>query len=76
MALRDDQARGEEHEVRLGRFGRLIAVPPSDADRGAQVRCACDRCGAHLLAVRAAGGLTGTCPVCLSQQFEPVEGPR
>jgi hypothetical protein len=49
-------------------------APPSSASAGQHVRCACDRCGSHLLAVtRPSGHLDGTCAVCLSRAVTPVE---
>jgi hypothetical protein len=51
------------------RFGRL-AAPPGP---GGEVRCQCDRCGAHLLATTLGGGsYSGICPVCGGDAITPV----
>ncbi len=56
---------------RFRRHGRLSPYP--SALEGPQVRCECDRCGAHLLAIEApTGALEGTCPVCLGRSVSPV----
>lgn len=71
MALRDHPPRAQDQDVHRGRrFGHLTNAPERE---GVPVRCACDRCGAHLHAITVGGGsLAGNCPVCLSQQFSPV----
>jgi hypothetical protein len=62
-------AAGETTRGGEGRFGRLIRP----AGQGPAVRCACHRCGAHLLARPVgAGGLRGVCYVCGSESFEPL----
>ncbi len=62
-------------ESQPGRFGRLAPSPGGPAS--GQVRCSCDRCGAHLLAVpQGREELDGSCPVCLGLRFTPVEGLR
>ncbi|MEA2166773.1 MAG: hypothetical protein QOF76_73 [Solirubrobacteraceae bacterium] len=63
--------RGVEQETDK-RFGRLTEAPgPHEVSR---VRCACVRCGAHLMARGEPDkALEGWCPVCLSQRFEPVD---
>ena len=65
-------AEGETDVVRQpeGRFGRLAAPAWSD---GFEVRCACDDCGAHLLAAPGLrGALYGVCLVCGGESFTPV----
>lgn len=64
---------GEDHSgERFRRPGRLTPFP--GAPGAAQVRCACDRCGSHLLAAaRPDGRLDGACPVCLSRAVTPVD---
>lgn len=39
---------------------------------GAQVRCACDDCGAHTIGQVGANGVAGWCPNCGSYQVTPV----
>ena len=59
----------------FGRPGRL--APSPGAPQADQVRCACDRCGTHLMAAaRLDGGLEGVCPVCLSRSMTPVADHR
>lgn len=56
---------------RFARYGRLAPYP--GAPSAEQVRCECDQCGTHLLAAaRPAGGVDGSCPVCLSRRVTPV----
>ena len=77
MTVRDVRTRTIEHDAlrdgpRLDRFGRLAPEPGAPAS--GQVRCSCDRCGAHLLAAaQDEGELTGHCPVCVGQRFTPVD---
>jgi hypothetical protein len=48
-----------------GRFKRRGRLPVPPGAHGREVRCACDRCGAHLYAARDDHGiLTGLCVVC------------
>ena len=64
---------GAQHQQRFDRTGRLAQSP--GAPRAEQVRCSCDRCGSHMLAVeRPDGTIEGACPVCLSRQVTPVVG--
>ncbi len=71
MALSERLTNEARNAQRFDRAGRLAQFP--GAPRAEQVRCACDRCGTHLLAVeRPNGALEGACPVCLSRQVSPV----
>lgn len=76
MTVSDVRTRAYEQDrlpdgPRVPRFGRLAPEPSTPA--AAQVRCACDRCGAHLLASpRTDGAFAGRCPVCVGQCFTPV----
>jgi hypothetical protein len=79
MATRDhlngvDADRQSQH-TRFARYGRLAPYPAApDAE---QVRCSCDRCGSHLLAVvRPGGAIDGACAVCLSRRVTPVGAHR
>lgn len=80
MSVWDVSTRFNEHDGLYDgpltpRFGRLEPEPGSPAS--AQVRCACDRCGAHLLASpRCDGAYRGHCPVCVGQRFTPVGAPH
>ena len=68
----DAETRSVE-SARRGRFKRYgqLAVPPG-AD-GREVRCACNRCGAHLFAVPGEEGeLEGVCVVCGSTAMTPI----
>ena len=59
--------------ARKGRFKRYgqLAVP-AGAD-GREVRCACNRCGAHLYAVPGDDGRpAGVCVVCGSTAMTPI----
>lgn len=80
MTGREVQLRTIEHDwfddaMQSLRFGHLAPEPGAPA--AAQVRCSCDRCGAHLLASRGFDGrLDGHCAVCVGQFFTPVEAHR
>lgn len=80
MTVRDGKAHTYERHLdqdgpRSTRFGRL--APEPGAPTSAQVRCSCDRCGAHLLASpRSDGAFDGHCPVCVGQRFTPVGVPH
>jgi hypothetical protein len=66
MATRSTEATVRQ---RQGRFGRL-AAPPGP---GTQVRCSCDRCGAHVLALALGGErCQGVCLVCGSERLSRV----
>ena len=43
-----------------------------DAQLEAQVRCACDDCGAHTIGQVGPNGVAGWCPNCGSYQVTPV----
>jgi hypothetical protein len=59
--------------LRASRFARLGRLPvPPDAG-GCEVRCECDRCGAHLYgAPSPEGRLHGLCFVCGGEAVTPV----
>lgn len=60
-----------ELRPRFGRYGKL--APQVGVPLSRQVRAECTRCGTHLLAIpHDDGGLSGTCPVCLSHTVTAV----
>ncbi len=64
-----DAARSRTDPAGAPRIGRLDPPPGS----GAQARCACARCGAHLLAIELAPGrYEGICQVCGADEVRPV----
>ena len=75
MTVRQDhtEAHGQGalfNGARFARFGQL--APAVGAPDVAQIRCSCDRCGAHLLAVARGVDFEGSCPVCMCRRFTPV----
>ncbi len=62
----DEQHDGRREEGRFGRLRHAIV-------QGHQVRCACERCGAHLFAIHlGAGRYDGVCRVCGGDRVKPV----
>ena len=63
-------------ELEFARKGKVkksgrLPVPPGA--NGREVRCACDRCGAHLYAVPGDDGrLRGACVVCGGTAVTPI----
>jgi hypothetical protein len=59
--------------ARQGRFKRRGRLPVPPGSDGREVRCACNRCGAHLYATPADGGaLNGVCVICGGREVTPV----
>jgi len=52
--------------------GKATGTETDQGERDARVRCACDRCGTHVMATRT-WHLTGSCENCGSFALTPIE---